>query len=103
MALLATVSPSAGYYDDWESLTQFAGRVTAEVPPLFNTTAGQMLSSNGTVCAYVTDQGLFFPGANGRIVEGYGLQIYNFTTELWYTLLNAGSPSAMAMDGGNPN
>lgn len=103
VALLATVSPSASYYDDWESPAQFAGRATAEVPPLFNTTAGQLLSSNETVCAYVTDQGLFFPGSNCRIVEGFGLQIYNFTTELWHTLLNAGSPAVMAMDGGNPN
>lgn len=103
VALLATVSPSTAHYDDWESLDQFVARLTAEVPPLFNTTAGQLLSSNGTPCAYVTDNGLFFPGTNARIKAGYGLQIYNFDTGLWYTLLNTGATPQWGTDGGNPN
>jgi hypothetical protein len=103
VGLLATLSPSAGYYDDWESTAQFAARVSAAVPPLYNTSAGQLLSSGGTVCAYITDQGLFFPGANCRIRAGFGLQIYNFTTKLWYTLLNTGNPAQWALDAGNPN
>ena len=103
VGLLATVSPQAAYYDDWESMAQFAARVTATVPPLFNTTAGQLLSSNGTVCAFITDLGLYFPGANCRIKAGVGLQVYNFTTKLWYTLLNSGNPAQWAVDAGNPN
>jgi hypothetical protein len=104
VGLLATVTPSTASYDDWESTAAFAARVnTAIIPPLYNTTAGQLLSSNGTVCAYVTDHGLFFPGANCRIVAGYGLQIYNFTTKLWYTLLNTGNPAQWSLDAGNPN
>jgi hypothetical protein len=103
VGLLATVSPSAGYYDDWEGTAQFAARVSATVPPLYNTSAGQLLSSGGTVGAYITDQGLFFPGANCRIRAGFGLQIYNFDTQLWYTLLNAGNPAQWGLDAGNPN
>ena len=103
VGLLATVSPAAAYYDDWESTAQFAARVTATVPPLYNTTAGQLLSSNGTVCAFITDRGLFFPGANCRIKPGVGLQVYNFTTKLWHTLLNVGNPAQWGVDSGNPN
>ncbi|HZV33474.1 MAG TPA: hypothetical protein VFB72_02780, partial [Verrucomicrobiae bacterium] len=84
---------------------QFAARVTGTTPPLFNTSAGQLLSSNGTVCAFITDQGLFFPGANCRIKPGMGLQVYNFTTKLWYTLLVTGALGAetLGIDAGNPN
>ncbi|MDB6021786.1 MAG: hypothetical protein JWQ04_1643, partial [Pedosphaera sp.] len=106
VGLLAVVSPATGYYDDWESTAQFAARVdTTLIPPLFNTSAGQLLSSNGTACAFITDQGLFFPGANCRIKPGQGLQIYNFTTKLWYTLLNSGALGAeqWSFDSGNPN
>jgi hypothetical protein len=105
VGLLATVSPSTAHYDDWESSAQFAARVDAAVPPLYNTTAGQLLSSNGTVCAFITDQGLFFPGANCRIKPGVGLQIYNFTTSKWYSLLVTGALGAeqLGFDSGNPN
>jgi hypothetical protein len=103
VGLLATVSPAAGYYDDWEDTAQFSARVSTTIPPLFNTTAGQLQSSNGTVCAYITDQGLYFPGASCRIVPGSGLQVYNFTTKLWYTLLNTGNPAQWSMDSGNLN
>jgi hypothetical protein len=88
VGLLATVSPQATYYDDWESTAEFAARVTATVPPLYNTTAGQLLSSNGNPQMFVTDS---------------GLQIYNFTTQKWYTLLNTGNPPQWGMDAGNPN
>src|SRR6185437_14852159 len=90
VALLATVAANAAFYQDWESNADLIARNTGVVPPLYNTTAGQLLSSNGTPCAYVTDAGLFFPGANCRIKPGVGLQIYNFTTQLWHTLLNTG-------------
>jgi hypothetical protein len=103
VGLLATLNPAAAFYDDWESTAQFAARVSSAVPPLYNTSAGQLLSSGGTVCAYITDQGLFFPGANCRIRAGFGIQIYNFTTKLWYTLLNSGSPPQWTLDAGNPN
>lgn len=104
VALLATVSPSVSYYDDWETSGQLAARwATTIVAPVFNTTAGELLSSNGTAAAFITDQGLFFPGANCRIKAGYGLQVYNFTTQLWYTLLNTGNPPQWGFDAGNPN
>lgn len=105
IGLLATVSPSAGFYDDWESTAQFAARVDGTIPSIYNSTAGQLLSSNGTVCAFVSDQGLFFPGANVRIKPGVGLQTYNFTTKKWYTLLNIGvaGQEQWALDAGNPN
>jgi hypothetical protein len=101
--LLATVAPGAGYYQDWESNADLVARNDGTIPPLFNTTAGQLLSSNGTVCAFITDQGLFFPGTNCRIKPGFGLQIYNFTTKLWYTLLNSGATAQWGADAGNPN
>lgn len=92
VGLLATVSAAMGYYDDWESTAQFAARVvTSTVPPLFNTTAGQLLSSNGTPMLYVSDQGLNFPNTNARIKPGVGLEIYNFTTKLWYPLTVTGA------------
>ena len=100
------MDPSTPYYDDWESTAQFAARVdTTIIPPIFNTTAGELLSNNGTVCAFITDQGLFFPGANCRVKPGLGLQVYNFDTNLWYTLLVKGATGAeqLAIDSGNPN
>lgn len=106
VGLLATVSPSAASYDDWESTAQFSGRVdTTIIPPLFNTTAGQLFSSNGTPCAFITDQGLFFPGTNCRIKPGKGMQVYGFTTKKWWTLLidDADGTPKLALDAGNPN
>jgi hypothetical protein len=70
---------------------------------LFNSTAGELLSNNGTVCAFITDQGLYFPGANCRVRAGYGLQVYNFDTQLWHTLLVSGNPPQPGLDAGNPN
>jgi hypothetical protein len=65
IGLLATVSPSAGYYDDWESTPQFAARVnTSIVAPLYNTTAGQFFASpTGSAVFWITDQGtqVFLP------------------------------------------
>lgn len=101
--LLATVAPGAAFYQDWESNADLIARFDGTIPPLYNTTAGQLLSSNGTVCAFVTDAGIFFPGANCRIKPGFGLQVYNFTTKLWYTLLVTGNPAQLGLDPGNPN
>lgn len=113
VGLLATVIPSADHYDDWESPAAFAARVDTTIPPLLNTTAGELLSSAGTVCAYVSDQGLaipsalqvlasaMFPGANIRITQGVGLEIYNFDTQLWYTLICSGNPPAIGISTGH--
>jgi hypothetical protein len=65
IGLLATVSPSAGYYDDWEGTAAFAARVnTGATPPLYNTTAGQFFASpTGGAVFWITDQGtkVFLP------------------------------------------
>ena len=106
IGLLATVDPAATHYDDWESAAAFAARYDSTiVGPLFNSTAGELLSSNGTVCAFITDQGLYFPGTNCRVKPGLGLQVYNFDTNLWYTLLVKGLTGAeqLGLDAGNPN
>ncbi len=114
VGLLATVSPSVGYYDDWESTAQFAARVnTAIIAPLLNTTAGELLSSAGTVCAYISDQGLAvpslltvqagasFPGSNLRLTPGVGFELYNFDTQLWHTLLCTGNPAQLSLSVGH--
>jgi hypothetical protein len=101
--LLATVAPGAAYYQDWESNADLIARNDGVIPPLYNTTAGQLLSNNGTACAFITDAGLFFPGANCRIKPDFGLQVYNFTTKLWYTLLVTGNPAQLSLDAGNSN
>lgn len=65
IGLLATVSPSAGHYDDWESPSQFAARVNASITaPLYNTTAGQFFASPaGGAVFWITEQGtqVFLP------------------------------------------
>lgn len=60
--LLASVGANILFYDDWESTADFNARLNpAQVPPLFNYTSGELRSSNGTICAYISDQGLFIP------------------------------------------
>jgi hypothetical protein len=114
IGLLATVIPSTAYYDDWESTADFAARVETTVkPPGINTTAGELLSSNGTPCAYVSDQGLAvpaplivqasasFPGANVRFTQGVGLELYNPDTFLWHTLIITGNPAQLGISTGH--
>ncbi|HZV36577.1 MAG TPA: hypothetical protein VFB72_18510, partial [Verrucomicrobiae bacterium] len=97
---------STPYYDDGESNIEFAARLDAAIiPPFYNNSAGQISSSPGNAAAFVTDQGLFFPGANLRIKPGFGAQIYNFTTGLNYTILVTGAAGQeqIGIDAGNPN
>lgn len=106
VGLLATVVAAAPYYDDFESTTTFAARVDGTQVPMYNTTAGQIFSSIGNVAIQVADNAVYFGGqANVRIKANLGLQIYNFTTKKWYTILNTGALGAeqWAMDAGNPN
>lgn len=103
VGLVATVTPQTAYYDDWMSPTQFSAAYDPTVVgPLYNTTAGELISTSGVIMA-VADGGVYFPGTNCRVKPGVGFQIYNFDTSLWYTLLVAGSPAALGLDGGNPN
>ena len=105
VGLLATVTPTTPYYDDYESTADFAARVTATPhPPTFDTTAGGLMI-NGVRITNIDANGVFYIGSNVRIVPGVGLQVYNFSTSRWYTLLNTGAQGSEAwgMDGGNPN
>lgn len=70
--------------------------------PALNTTSGGLLSSTGTVAAYVTDTGIYFPGTNLRIKNLKGPQLYNFTTGLWHTILATGNPAQLGLDAGQP-
>ena len=104
IGLLATVDPSTAYYDDWQSAAQFASSYNpAIVGPYFNSTAGELLSSASNAQVAVTDNGVYFPGANVRVKPGVGLQIYNFDTSLWHTVTVTGNPPQLGVDAGNPN
>jgi len=105
VGLLATVVPTANFYDDWESTSQFAGRVTAQQPIIYNSTSGQILSSLGNPVAIFSDAAIYYIGTNCRIKNGVGIQIWNFDAMAWFTLLNVnvnGVP-VWSMDAGNPN
>lgn len=62
MFLLATVAASATLYDDFESHADFAARLDDSIfPPFDNTTAGEILSREGTVLAHFSLRGLDNP------------------------------------------
>jgi hypothetical protein len=99
--LLASVAPNVLQYVDWESAADFGGRLNpAQLAPVFNTTSGGLLSSANQAAAYFSDQGIYFPGTNARIVSGKGLQIFNSDTNLWHTLLCVGNPAQLGLDAG---
>jgi hypothetical protein len=101
VGLLATLPASTTSYIDIENTAQFAARATAEVPPLYNTTAGKFLDGNGAAMACFTDADIIFPGSNIRVKRNTGLQIYNPDTALWHTLVVSGNPPRLGIDAGN--
>jgi hypothetical protein len=74
MGLLASVSASAGYYDDFENMAQFSARVDSSiVPQTQNTTAGQIIGTmGGTAALMINDQGVSAPnqplGPTGGVI-----------------------------------
>lgn len=105
--LLETVIPSTAYYDDWESQSDFAGILNpAQVAPQANTTSGTIYSSAGNPSINFSDFGIgllnltYMLGTNTRWKPGYGIQIYNSTTELWHTILCINNPAQFAYDDG---
>lgn len=99
--LLASVAANVTTYTDWESAADFGARLVAtQLAPVFNTTSGGLLSSAGNPAAFFADQGIELPGTNARIIAGKGLQLYNFDTGLWHTLLCAGNPPQFGFDAG---
>ncbi len=103
VSLLATLPASAGSYVDFESAAQFAARATSELPPLYNTTAGQFLDSAGGAMACFAESAVCFPGSNVRIKRNIGLQLFNYDTGLWHTLGVSGNPPQIGLDSGSHN
>jgi hypothetical protein len=98
---LAQVAANVTTYTDWQSASDFAGTMNpANKAPLYNGTAGAILTTNGTVVCNLADQGLYVPNSNLRIVPGFGLQLYNYDTNLWHTLLCSGNPARISLDAG---
>jgi len=98
---LAQVAANVTTYTDWQSATDFAGTMNpANKAPLYNATAGQLLTTGGTIVGVFTDEGLYIPNTNVRLVPGFGAQLYNYDTNLWHTLLCSGSPARLSLDAG---
>jgi len=105
VSLLATMAASTAYYDDFESTAAFLAREPGTVPPTYNTTAGKVYSSAGNLRLAVTDTAVEFPGTTVRVDPVKGLQVYNLTTKLWYSIICTGALGAeqVGIDAGNPN
>ena len=99
--LLASISPSAGFYDDWESVADFGARLIAtQLAPAFNSTAGGITDADGTRIAQFCAGKIVFPTTAFRIHSTKGPQLFNFTTGLWHTLVCQGNPPQLGFDAG---
>jgi hypothetical protein len=100
--LHSTVSPLIGTIDDGLSNAQWEGFLNPDqLAPLYNTTAGGVFgAAGGAAQMQVTDGTIWLPLANARIRAAKGIQLYNFETGLWHTLLCSGNPPQLGCDAG---